>query len=151
MSRTVSANQTVAAGISGGDQGARTCPVSVSPASVLATKLDNVLGKAPHPPQPPHSGFVPRRRHSKPICQPRRLSERVAGLPAWPLCSLVEAGHAPGSRRRAWDNGLARSGVGEKGRRRPPDLVETSSSHCPAAQPGGREGRLLCRFAIALK
>lgn len=34
------------------------------PASVLTTKLDNVPGKAPHPPKPPHSGFVPTRRHS---------------------------------------------------------------------------------------
>lgn len=34
------------------------------PAVRLTTKLDNVLGKAPHPPQPPHSGFVPMRRHS---------------------------------------------------------------------------------------
>lgn len=33
-------------------------------ASVLTTKLDNVPGKAPHPPKPPHSGFVPTRRHS---------------------------------------------------------------------------------------
>lgn len=37
------------------------------PASILSTKLDNVdnvLGEAPHPPQPSHSGFVPMRRHS---------------------------------------------------------------------------------------
>lgn len=33
----------------------------------------------------------------------------------------------------------------------PPDTVKTSFSHRPAAQPRGREGHQLCRFAIPLK
>lgn len=115
------------------------------PASVLAAKLDSVLGKAPHPSQPPHSGFVPKRKHSN-------LSVSLA------CYQSVWLGFQPGLYAPWWRQDTRQAPSEGRGtiawpgeRQAPPDAVKTSSSHRPAAQPRGREGRELCRFAIALK
>lgn len=117
------------------------------PASVLTTKLGNVLGKAPHPPQPPHSGFVPTRRHSNlSVSLACYQSVCVAGLPAWPLCALVEVGHAPGSQRRTWDNGLAGGKAGAA--RRSEDKLQPPSRSAAPRQGGPPAPQVRYRFKI---